>query len=165
MIEISSRDNPLLKELRRLSHDSTAYRKTGRVWLEGDHLCQAALARGVQPVQAVFARSEWAQASPRWRDAAAKTLVVPDELFDGISQLESPARMGFVIELPAAGAVQSQVPTVVRFCAAPRHLVFARCWPSRARQRCGRPRFCVPAWVRISVCNCVKGWQPRTWPR
>ena len=113
MIEISSRDNPLLKELRRLSHDSTAYRKTGRVWLEGDHLCQAALARGVQPVQAVFARSEWAQAPQRWRDAAVKTLVLPDELFDGISQLESPARMGFVIELPAAGAVQPQVPTVV----------------------------------------------------
>ena len=38
---ITSRDNPLVKELRRLSQDSTAYRKTGRVWLEGDHLCRA----------------------------------------------------------------------------------------------------------------------------
>ena len=43
---IQSRDNPLLKDLRRLALDSTAYRKQGRVWLEGDHLCGAALVRG-----------------------------------------------------------------------------------------------------------------------
>ncbi len=40
---ISSRDNPLLKALRRLARDSNAYRKQGRVWVEGDHLCGAAL--------------------------------------------------------------------------------------------------------------------------
>ena len=39
---ITSRDNPLVKELRRLAQDSTAYRKSKRVWLEGDHLCRAA---------------------------------------------------------------------------------------------------------------------------
>ncbi|HPH13588.1 MAG TPA: RNA methyltransferase, partial [Burkholderiaceae bacterium] len=33
---ITSRDNPLLKELRKLSADSTAYRKQGRFWVEGD---------------------------------------------------------------------------------------------------------------------------------
>ncbi len=31
---ISSRDNALLKDLRRLTQDATAYRKQGRVWLE-----------------------------------------------------------------------------------------------------------------------------------
>ena len=56
---ITSRDNPLVKELRRLSKDSTAYRKTGRVWLEGDHLCRALLTRGHLPEQAVFAQSAW----------------------------------------------------------------------------------------------------------
>ena len=40
---ITSRDNPLLKALHQLANDSTAYRKQGRVWLEGDHLCRAAL--------------------------------------------------------------------------------------------------------------------------
>ena len=44
---ISSRDNPLLKDLRKLAQDPGAYRKLGRIWLEGDHLCRAALARGV----------------------------------------------------------------------------------------------------------------------
>ena len=41
---ISSRDNPLIKDLRKLAQDPGAYRKLGRIWLEGDHLCRAALA-------------------------------------------------------------------------------------------------------------------------
>jgi RNA methyltransferase, TrmH family len=43
---IESRDNPLLKRLRMLAQDNTAYRKIGQVWLEGDHLCRALLAPG-----------------------------------------------------------------------------------------------------------------------
>ena len=113
MIDISSRDNPLLKRLRRLSQDSTAYRKTGQVWLEGEHLCQAALTRGLQPVQAVFAQSHWTQAAPQWRAVTDQVVVLPDALFDGISQLESPARMGFVIDLPQPPALSLDAPTVV----------------------------------------------------
>jgi TrmH family RNA methyltransferase len=45
---ITSRDNPFIKSLRRLAQDSVAYRKKGQVWLEGDHLCRAALERGLQ---------------------------------------------------------------------------------------------------------------------
>jgi TrmH family RNA methyltransferase len=99
-VHISSRDNPLLKELRKLSQDSTAYRKQGRVWLEGDHLCRAALARGSQPAIALFAESFWSEAQHSYATAAAKTVVVPDLLFAELSGLESPARMGFVLELP-----------------------------------------------------------------
>ena len=51
---IHSRDNPLVKDLKRLAQDSGAYRRQGRVWAEGDHLCRAALARGVRPQLAVF---------------------------------------------------------------------------------------------------------------
>ncbi|HAL37062.1 MAG TPA: rRNA methyltransferase, partial [Polaromonas sp.] len=35
LAHVTSRENPLIKELRKLSQDSTAYRKQGRVWLEG----------------------------------------------------------------------------------------------------------------------------------
>ena len=56
---VTSRDNALVKELRKLSQESTAYRKHGRVWLEGDHLCRAALARGLKPALAVFSESYW----------------------------------------------------------------------------------------------------------
>ena len=98
---ITSRDNPLVKELRRLSQDSTAYRKTGRVWLEGDHLCRALLARGLQPEQAVFAQSAWDQADPQLTQAAPKNTVLPDALFREISGLESASTMGFVWTIAA----------------------------------------------------------------
>ena len=110
---ITSRDNPLVKSLRRLSQDSTAYRKSQRVWLEGDHLCRAALARGVQPELAVFAESIVSQLLPEWTQAAPRNVVLPDALFQDISDLESPARMGFVIALPAALEIQPALATVV----------------------------------------------------
>jgi TrmH family RNA methyltransferase len=110
---ITSRDNPLLKELRRLSQDTTAYRKLGKAWLEGDHLCGAALARGVKPEHAVFAESQWLVAPKVWQEAATRISVVPDALFDDISGLESPGRMGFVMALPESSHVQAQAATVV----------------------------------------------------
>jgi RNA methyltransferase, TrmH family len=110
---ITSRDNALLKELRRLSTDSTAYRKLGRFWVEGDHLCRAALARDHQPVVAVFAESFWPSAPVQLAQAATKNIVLPDALFDDISGLESPARMGFVFELPAAATLQPGAATVI----------------------------------------------------
>jgi TrmH family RNA methyltransferase len=110
---ITSRDNPLLKDLRRLSQDSTAYRKLGRVWLEGDHLCRAALTRGVKPEHAVFAESLWVTAPREWTQAAERNTVLPDALFSEISSLESPAKMGFILAAPSALALQTNTPTVV----------------------------------------------------
>jgi RNA methyltransferase, TrmH family len=110
---VSSRDNALLKELRKLSNDSTAYRKLGRFWVEGDHLCLAALARGQQAVVAVFAESFWPTAPGQLAQAAMKNVVVSDSLFDDISGLESPTRMGFVFDLPAEAAVQADAATVI----------------------------------------------------
>lgn len=110
---IQSRDNALLKELRRLAQDNTAYRKQGRVWLEGDHLCRAALQRGRQPAMAVFQASCWAATSAQWPDAIGKVVVIDDPLFATISSLESPGHMAFVLPLPPAAAVQPGVPTVV----------------------------------------------------
>lgn len=110
---ISSRDNPLLKDLRKLAQDPGAYRKLGRVWLEGDHLCRAALVRGVRPALAVFAESFWPQAQFEWADAAEKTVVVADALLAAASGLESPAPMGFVLHLPMRPDLQPDAPTVV----------------------------------------------------
>jgi TrmH family RNA methyltransferase len=98
--QITSRDNPLIKELRKLSQDSTAYRKQQRVWLEGDHLCRAALARGLKPALAVFSASFWPLAPAEWVQVALKNIVISDALLPEISGLESPARMGFVLDLP-----------------------------------------------------------------
>ena len=110
---IHSRDNPFLKDLRRLAQDTTAYRKQGRVWLEGDHLCRAAVARGLQPAIAVFSESFWPLAQVEWAQAAIKAIVLADALFADISGLESPARMGFILDLPIAAALQPGAATVV----------------------------------------------------
>jgi TrmH family RNA methyltransferase len=110
---ITSRDNPLIKELRKLSQDSTAYRKQGRVWLEGDHLCRAALARGLKPALAVFSESFWPLAQVEYAQAAIKTIVVADALLPEISGLESPARMGFVLDLPAATSLRPDAASVI----------------------------------------------------
>lgn len=96
---IRSRDNGWLKDLRRLTQDSNAYRKQGRVWLEGDHLCRAALQRGVLPHTAVFAESFWPLAPASWSQDASKVVVLDDRLFADISALESPAQVGFVLDL------------------------------------------------------------------
>jgi len=110
--EISSRDNAFVKELRRLSRESGMYRKLGHVWLEGDHLCRAALTRGLQPKIAVFSKSFWPQAPVEWAQAASKVIVLDDALFADISGLESPAGMGYIMPwvadaqlLPGAAAV------------------------------------------------------------
>ena len=110
---IQSRDNAFVKDLRRLAQDSTAYRKQGRVWLEGDHLCRAALARGWVPAVAVFSESFWPLAPAQYAQTAIKIIVLADALFADISGLESPAQMGYVVELPAPPALLPDAATVV----------------------------------------------------
>lgn len=110
---VSSRDNPLLKDLRRLAQDSTDYRRQEQLWAEGDHLCRAALLRGWHPHTAVFSESFWPLAPAEWTQCATKNIVLPDPLFAGISGLASPAAMGFIFALPAPALVQAQAATVI----------------------------------------------------
>ena len=110
---VSSRDNPLLKELRKTAQDNGGYRKAGRFWIEGDHLCSAALQRGLQPAVAVFSESFWPLAPAGYAQAAIKSIVVPDALFAELSGLESPAKVGFVLDLPTDTALQTQAATVI----------------------------------------------------
>ena len=110
---IQSRDNAFVKDLRRLAHDTTAYRKQGRVWLEGDHLCRAALQRGFKPVLALFSESFWPLAQSEWAQAAIKNIVIPDALLAQVSGLESAPSMGFVMALPAQPVLQAAAATLV----------------------------------------------------
>lgn len=110
---ITSRDNPFLKELRKLSSESTAYRKAGRVWLEGDHLCSAALVRGIKPAVALFSESFWPLAGVLFTSAAIKNIVISDKLWQDISGLESPAKIGFVVDLPTSVQLAPNVATVI----------------------------------------------------
>ena len=113
MIEITSRDNPLLKQIRKQIQDPAGYRKSGQVWVEGEHLCSAALLRGSVPEALLVKRSAWSRQTPPGADMARKCLVVEDALFDELSTLESPADYGFLLSWP--GLLQADVltPTVV----------------------------------------------------
>ena len=110
---VTSPANALFKDLRRLAHDNTGYRRQGRIWLEGDHLCRAAVERGVKPALAVFAESFWPGAAIEWSGHAEKNLVMSDALFAGLSALESPSRMGFVLDLPPLPALQPGQASVI----------------------------------------------------
>ncbi|MBC7700758.1 RNA methyltransferase [Aquabacterium sp.] len=129
---ITSRDNPLVQRLRKLAQDPAAYRKLGEVWLEGDHLCSAYLARGKKAAVAVVADTAWlgehglgnggdplAYKLTTLARQADKVMVLPESIWKVFTGLESPARLGFLVQTPLLGdgqatsEVRAGVPTVV----------------------------------------------------
>jgi TrmH family RNA methyltransferase len=113
-VRITARDNPLLVGLRKVQRSGTAYRRAGEVWIEGEHLCSALLAHRRPALQALVSESAWAQPTLRaLAQAAPRVAVTSDVLFAGISELPSPAGIGFVVELPPAAALSPQVASIV----------------------------------------------------
>lgn len=105
---ISSRDNPLYKELKHLATSSQARRRAQRTLLDGVHLCSAYLSQcGLPPLCVV---GEGAQDNPEVaalmkRCAATQCIVLPDALFHALSQVEHGIDLVFVIDTPQARAV------------------------------------------------------------
>ena len=127
---ITSRDNALLARVRKLVRDGSGYRRhdlrndlrnerrndlrTGQLWIEGDHLCAALRARCTPAAQAIVTETAWHDPALRGLASwAAQVAVVPDALFKGLSMLESPAQLGFLIDLPAPPALDPHAATVV----------------------------------------------------
>jgi RNA methyltransferase, TrmH family len=111
---ITARDNPLLVRLRRLQRGGTAYRRAGELWLEGEHLCSALRARGRRANQAVVSESAFAQ--PALRELAGwapRVACASDAVFATVSELPSPAGIGFLIEVPEAPALRPQAASIV----------------------------------------------------
>ena len=112
---IESRSNDLLKALRRLVSDPAGYRRFGRAWIEGEHLCRALLEHGGRPREAVVTATAWKE--PAWKrlaEAAPEVLVIPDAEMRELSGLESPAPLAYLVDLPPAGAApKAGVRTVV----------------------------------------------------
>lgn len=113
---VHSAANPTLTRIRRLVGDSALARREGLVWLEGDHLCEAAAGRHWTIPIAVLAQRGWALPARQALTAAAaaaRVIVVPDHLFAGLSGLESPADIGFLAELPPLPGADPSLPSVV----------------------------------------------------
>jgi RNA methyltransferase, TrmH family len=111
---ISSRDNPQLVRVRRLLRDGASYRKMGQVWLEGDHLLRAAVARGLAIDLLLHPASRVAdQHLGALTPLAQRACAVEDALWRELTQLETPASMGGLVTLPVANGVATNSPTVV----------------------------------------------------
>ena len=110
---ITSKDNVLLKGLRKLSQESTHYRQTQTFWIEGEHLCQAALDKGVKVKRAVFSQSIWPQIQQAYKSVAAQNFIMTDALFESISALGSSAHFGWECEMPPSPPVDPNAMSLI----------------------------------------------------
>jgi RNA methyltransferase, TrmH family len=110
---ISSRDNPLIKELRKLLQDGSSYRKTGRVWIEGEHLCISAALKGCKAQMLLVSDQKLNLPGMIPHEFAIKKVVIADALMRELSSLESPAGMGAVMQLPAQPQIDLKAATVI----------------------------------------------------
>jgi TrmH family RNA methyltransferase len=105
MKTITSRENPLYKELKQLATSSQARRKAGRTLLDGVHLSQSYLQLRGAPAHCIV--SETALANPEVADvvqqceaAHAHVTAMPDALYNGLSQVEHGVGLMFLISTP-----------------------------------------------------------------
>jgi TrmH family RNA methyltransferase len=111
---VHARDNALLKRLRRLAQTPGHYRRAGEVWVEGEHLCAAACAAGVDVPLAIASESALAvPALAALLAVARQQVLVAPALFAELSGLESPAAIGFLLPLPDPPALMPDAATVV----------------------------------------------------
>jgi TrmH family RNA methyltransferase len=106
---ITSRDNPLYKELRQLATSSQARKRAGRTLLDGIHLCEAYLQQAGMPQYCIIGESarshpEAAALLARCDEGQAACIVLPDALFAAISQVEHGVDLVFAIATPQPGA-------------------------------------------------------------
>ncbi|MDO8438934.1 MAG: RNA methyltransferase [Telluria sp.] len=118
MKTITSRENPLYKELKHLAGSSQARRKAGQTLLDGVHLCQAYLAMRGAPRHCLL--SETALANPevaaivmQCEKAHAHCTAMPDALYNALSQVEHGVGLMFLIDTPALAVPQALDTTAV----------------------------------------------------
>jgi len=102
---ISSRDNPLYKELKLLASGSQARRRTGRTLLDGVHLCETYLRKfGPPPLCVVgeeaLAHAEAARIAEQCAHGPSQCIVLPAPLFRPLGQVEHGIDILFVIDIP-----------------------------------------------------------------
>ena len=103
---ITSRDNPIYKELKHLATSSQARRKAGRTLLEGVHLCQAYQQQVGAPQLCLASESSVADAEVaailgHCESNRTQAIIVPDALYDALSQLQNGVGVLFVVATPA----------------------------------------------------------------
>lgn len=109
MKTITSRENPLYKQFKLLASSSQARRKAGRALLDGVHLCEVYLQQVGEPAICVVAESALAQAEVvsivgRCQSRAVQRIVLPDALYQTLSQVENGIGLMFLVDVPSVDA-------------------------------------------------------------
>jgi len=94
---ITSRQNPVIKHIRRLGADAAYRREQGVYLADGRKLLEDALRGGAVPKQVLLAEGVSAPALPE----TVQAVTVPAALMDSVSPLESPQGVLFICEIPA----------------------------------------------------------------
>jgi TrmH family RNA methyltransferase len=105
MKTITSRDNPLYKELKQLATSSQARRKAGRTLLDGVHLCQAYLELRGAPHQCIVSETalqhaEVADIVARCEQHKAHVTALPDALYNTVTLVEHGVGLMFLVDTP-----------------------------------------------------------------
>lgn len=102
-MEITSRDNPLVKELRQLLSSSRMRRKSGRFVIEGARLCEDAARSGVRITAALSTEEARSRYAAQWgtvRTAARAVYGLSCALMEQLSDTGSPQGILCLCETP-----------------------------------------------------------------
>lgn len=114
---ITSAQNPLVKQLRKLTISAKARREAGEYIAEGTHLVASYLATGATPLRYIYAESavhnhEVAALINRLRDLSVEETAISDTLFESLASIH--ANVGIIITFaPILGSLQASETTIV----------------------------------------------------
>lgn len=111
--KITSRKNAWYKDLREWSQSTGVHKDKKLVWLEGDHLCEAARLKGLNFHTLIFRDDCPSALIDNWSKQAVKLVQIPAFLMDGLSSLHSAPLMAAVISLPLKPLLDPELSTVV----------------------------------------------------
>ncbi len=119
-MEITSRDNRLIKEFRRLSDDARYRRESGRFAVEGARLCADAAGCGAVISTAFLterARIQYPEQAAAVVAAAEAVYDIPDALSKHLADTNSPQGIFCIVAMPSALRSVEELPTGGRFAA------------------------------------------------
>lgn len=128
---VTSLENALVKRVRQLLRDGSAYRTLGLVWLEGDHLCRAAHAAGWRARALIWSQEGLEKVDKRLSSAdrhaldelqraAEQEVIFSDKVLRSVTALDSLPAVCGLFTGPAtnssgadSGGVRPGIPTVI----------------------------------------------------
>ncbi len=111
--QITSKQNTWYKELRDWTHSSGHHKSKNHIWLEGDHLCEAARLKGFLFETLVFSEDCPMDLLLTWSGVSAKMVQVSTLLMKGLSSLQSAPMLAAVVVLPDTAVFDPAISAVV----------------------------------------------------